>query len=308
LIRIGTRNSRLALWQAEWVANQLRAAGHAVQLVPIVTAGDTRQASRAESGEFTKEIQQALIAGQVDVAVHSLKDLPVLEIPELVLAAVPARGCAADVLVSACQRPLQALPIGARVGTGSARRKAQLLYRRRDLQIADIRGNVDTRLRKLDEGQFDALVLAEAGLVRLGCPERIAERFSAEIMMPAPGQGALAIESRCDDTDLRHMLARLDHQPTRAAIYAERTVLQQIGGSCTVPLGAWARNVSGDLLQLDAAVLSPDGARRIAAGSRQRIHKARDLGRTVAEALIRQGALDLIASFVVPPSGGPLRS
>src|SRR5215213_4302116 len=188
-LRLGTRGSTLARWQAEWVAGELRALGHAIELVEIATRGDVDQVVAVEEigtrGVFTKEIQRALLAGDVDVAVHSLKDLPTELVDGLVLAAVPTRESSADVLVSRNRSTLENLPQGARVGTGSLRRQAQLRHVRPDLQVTDVRGNVDTRLRKLDEGQFDALVLAEAGLRRLQLAGRVSQVFPAEVMLPA---------------------------------------------------------------------------------------------------------------------------
>ncbi|HEX5470251.1 MAG TPA: hydroxymethylbilane synthase, partial [Lacipirellulaceae bacterium] len=209
-LRLGTRGSTLARWQAEWVAGELRRRGHSVELVEIATSGDVQQVGRVEQigtrGVFTKEIQRAIQARHVDLGVHSLKDLPTEPVDRLVLAAVPGRESAADVLLARCDdrgaicdRSLVGLPHGARIGTGSLRRQAQLRYLRPDVQVGDVRGNVDTRLRKLDEGQFDAIVLADAGLRRLGLTDRISQVLPLDLMLPAVGQGALGIECRMDD-------------------------------------------------------------------------------------------------------------
>ncbi|HEY2841117.1 MAG TPA: hydroxymethylbilane synthase, partial [Pirellulales bacterium] len=209
--RIGTRRSALARWQAEWVASALRARGADVLLVPIVTRGDADQAQPLGAiggdGLFTKELQRALLADEIDMAVHSLKDLPTEHVAGLIVAATPERAPTADALVSRGGAPLAELPTGAKIGTGSLRRRAQLWHARRDLAMHDIRGNVDTRLRKLEEGEFEAIVLAEAGLARLGLAERITERLTPPLMLPAIGQGALGLECREQDMETRAALA-----------------------------------------------------------------------------------------------------
>lgn len=300
-LRIGTRGSQLARWQAEWVAEQLRREGQDVELVEIATRGDIEQARSIEEigtrGVFTKAIQRALLAGDVDLGVHSLKDLPTDPVEGLMLGAVSQRESPADVLVSNIAASLEILPNGARVGTGSLRRQAQLRYLRPDLQIREIRGNVDTRLRKLDEGQFDAIVLAEAGLRRLGLIERIAQVLPLDVMLPAVGQGALAIECRADDQATRRVVAALGDPASHAAVVAERALLSRLRGGCMAPVGALGR-IDGDELQLTAVVLSADGARRLAA--RDVAHgiaavDAEQLGIRVADALLAQGAAELIA-------------
>ncbi len=231
----------MARWQAEWVAAELRGRGIEIELTPIATAGDRRREAIATfggEGVFTKEIEAALLDGRIDLAVHSLKDLPTAAAAGLCLAAVPERGPVGDVLVSARAASLDELPAGATVGTGSLRRRTQLLHFRRDLQIKDIRGNVDTRLRKLAEGGYDALVLAEAGLRRLGLDRHIAQVLPCEIVLPAPGQGAMAIETRADDERTRRIVADFDHPPTRAAVTAERTLLSALEGGCLAPVAA----------------------------------------------------------------------
>jgi hydroxymethylbilane synthase len=295
-LRLGTRASALARWQAEWVAAQLQQRGVDVLLVPITTTGDRRLGAIAAlggEGVFTKEIQLALLDGRIDLAVHSLKDLPTTDTPQLCLAAVPERAEPGDVLVSARGASLADLPRGASVGTGSLRRRAQLLHVRPDLQMTDIRGNIDTRLRKLDASKYDALVLAEAGLHRLGLDARITQRLPAEIVLPAPGQGALALETRSDDEPTRRTVAQLDHPPTHAAVAAERAMLAALQGGCLAPIAALGR-VEGERLTLVGRVLSRDGVRRIDAGETAAAADALDLGRRVADKLLAEGAGQLI--------------
>lgn len=298
-LRLGTRGSTLARWQAEWVAGELRRLGHAVGLVEIATRGDVEQVVAVEEigtrGVFTKEIQRALLAGDVDLAVHSLKDLPTEPVEGVILAAVPARESSADVLVSRDAATLERLPRGARVGTGSLRRQAQLRYIRPDLQVADVRGNVDTRLRKLDEGQFDAIVLAEAGLRRLGLADRVSQVLPLDVMLPAVGQGALGIECRADDAATREILSSLNDPATGAAVAAERALLEHLRGGCMAPVGALGR-AEGKELILSAVVLSADGLRRLTASEVGSPSEAESLGIRVADALLAQGAAELIAS------------
>jgi len=262
-IRLGSRGSALALAQANWTAEQLRQLGAEVEMITIRTTGD-RIADRAFTpgdgkGVFTVEIERALLDGTIDLAVHSLKDLPTEMAPELQLGAVPRREDPRDVLVGRSAATLDTLPHGAVVGTSSLRRRAQLLARRPDLQVADMRGNVDTRLRKLDEGQYDAICLAAAGLHRLGWAARITEYFPSDVMVSAVGQGALALQTRRDDLPLLALLAHLHDEPTALAIRAERTVLAALGGGCTVPLGVLA-TPQGSAMYLIAALCSADGA------------------------------------------------
>jgi hydroxymethylbilane synthase len=297
-LRLGTRASALARWQANWVAAQLSSAGVEVELVLITTKGDAQTrdpiGNLGSPGVFTKEIQRALLDERVDLAVHSLKDLPTDEVDGLCLAAVPERESARDVLISRSGLPFDRLPAGAVIGTGSLRRRAQLLYARGDLRMGDIRGNVDTRIEKLAAGEFDAIVLAHAGLKRLELEDRITEVFTADWMLPAVGQGALGIETRAADTATRQALAVLDHPPTHQAVLAERSLLARLSGGCLAPIGAWGRVVAGQL-QLDAAVLSPDGRERMAASSSAPTTAAVRLGVELAEQLISGGASELIA-------------
>lgn len=298
LLKIGTRGSPLALWQAHHVRDRLRAAlpDLDLQLVEIQTEGDVRDAplvSIGGEGVFTKAIQQALLENRVDIAVHSLKDLPTIDFPGLLLAAVPARGPTGDVLVSKKHSSFTALPQGAKVATSSLRRRAQLLHRRPDLNLMDIRGNVETRLRKMVEANLDALVLAEAGLVRLGLTQHITEVLDATWMFPAVGQGALGLECRSDDPTARKVLATIDDTSTRHAVLGERAMLRALGGGCQVPIGARSC-VDGADLHLQGAVLSPDGTRRIEQELQGRLSEAERLGRDLAKRLLDHGARDLL--------------
>ncbi len=295
-LRLGTRASDLARWQAEWVAARLREFGDEVELTPITTTGDRRSEaieSLGGQGVFTKEIQHALLDGRIDLAVHSLKDLPTVTVPGLCLAAVPERAAPGDVLVSAGRRGLAELPEGAVVGTGSPRRRAQLLRFRRDLQMKDIRGNIDTRLKKLRDGDYDALVLAEAGLRRLELSEHIAEALPLEIVLPAVGQGALALECRADDAATRRLAARLNHAPTHAAVAAERAMLATLEGGCLAPV-ATLGHTEGERLTLVGRVLSLDGVEMLEARLSASSSDAIALGCEVAKTLSAQGAGRLI--------------
>jgi len=296
-LRLATRGSALARWQAEWTAQRLGQLGHECELVIVSTSGDRFQGpidASTPQGLFTREIQAAVLAGEADAAVHSLKDLPTRSAEGLVLAAVPPRAATADALVSRRFASIDALPPGAIVGTGSVRRRAQLLAYRPDFAVADLRGNVDTRLRKLDEGRYDAIILATAGLERLGLSDRIVQRLPARIMMPAPGQGALGIEARADDQAVLTVLAALDDFATRAATTAERTMLAAIGGGCLAPVAALAET-DGIGLRLVAQVLSPDGSRVIRAEVAGSLADAEPLGRQAAAELAAAGASELIA-------------
>lgn len=300
--RLGTRASVLARWQAEWVARALRTLGHEVELIPITTQGDVQSGPLGTiggQGLFTKELQRALLDRRIDLAVHSLKDLPTEPVAGLAIAAVPVRESVRDVLVSRSGESLSELAAAARVGTGSLRRQAQLLHARSDLQVLDMRGNVDTRLRKLDQGEYEAIVLAEAGLVRLGYRERITDFLPTSVMLPAVGQGALGIEIRSDDMATQAAVSRLDDLASHLAVIAERSLLSALRGGCLAPVGAWARfEASG--LRLEATVLSTDGKRRLvaAAGTAGQPDPAAaiELGARVAAELLHQGAKELIAS------------
>ncbi len=299
-LRIGTRGSPLALWQAQHVADRLRPllASRTVELVEIQTTGD-RSRDQALSqiggdGLFTKEIQQALLDGRVEVAVHSLKDLPTLPVAGLTLAAVPLRGPVGDVFVSRRHASFDLLPQGAKVGTSSLRRRAQMLHRRPDLRPLNLRGNVETRLRKLEEQGLDAILLARAGLERLGLGGSITEVLDTSWMLPAVGQGALGLECRVEDDVTRGLLEALNDVGTRKAVLAERALLRELGGGCLVPLGALA-TISGDKLQLTGAVLSLDGVRRVADDVHGPAAEAESLGRRLAQSLLARGAGELLA-------------
>lgn len=296
-IRLGTRASALARWQAEWVARRLRERGLEVVLVPITTLGDRDVEGPISrfggTGVFTKELQQALLEDRIDLAVHSLKDLPTDSVPGLALAAVPERGPVADALVGRIAASLEQLPAGAVVGTSSVRRRAQLLHVRPDLNFVALRGNVDTRLRKLEAGQCDVVVLAEAGLERLGLQGRISQRLAPEVVLPAVGQGALGLETRSDDPTSRAAAAMLDHPPTHAAILAERALLATLRGGCLAPIAAWAR-LDDQVLTLWARVVHPDGSHKVETARSAPPDQAQSLGRQVAEALLALGAGDLI--------------
>lgn len=299
LIRIGTRASKLAQWQANWVADQLRLQGAAVELVEITTSGDIQQtgpiAAVGTQGVFTKEVQAAVLSSAADIAVHSLKDLPTEQIEGLVLGAVPKREEVQDALVSNGAKSLAELPIGARVGTGSLRRHAQLKSLRPDLEVVGIRGNVDTRLRKLDDGEYDAIVLAAAGLRRLGWADRIAELLGPPRMLPAVGQGALGIECREGDQTILELLAPLDHRETHSAVAAERSMLALLHGGCSAPVGAWGRMESGALV-LNGLVANLAGTKVLRASDGGTLAEPHQIGKSVAEQLLAQGAAEIVAA------------
>lgn len=302
-IRLGTRASLLARWQAEWVAGQLRRRGVEVELVPISTTGDAQTEAIKQigvQGLFTKEIQHALLQGRIDLAVHSLKDLPTLQAPGVCLASVPQRGATADVLVCPKFASLDELPRGAVIGTGSLRRRAQLLHKRGDLHVEDIRGNIDTRLRKVRQGGYDAIILAEAGLRRLNLDDRITQVLPMSVLLPAVGQGALGLETRSDDSITRRHVEPLNHPPTHHAITAERAMLAALEGGCLAPIAAWAR-LENDRLTLTGRVLGADGAEKVEAELAAAPAEAACLGRKVAEKLLQQGAATLIQQSRRPP-------
>src|SRR5579872_1544796 len=293
MLVIASRGSQLALWQARWVQQKLAEAGHEARIEIIKTTGDkitdVPLAKVGTKGLFTKEIEEALLDGRADLAVHSLKDLPT-ELPEgLVLAAVPEREDPRDAVVG---KRLADLPRGARVGTSSLRRSAQLRKLRPDLVIESVRGNLDTRLRKLDEGQYDAILLAAAGLKRLGWGDRIAEILDADAMCSAVGQGALAIETRESGAGFDAVQA-LDHAATHAAVAAERGVLAALGGGCQVPIGAHAV-VDGGRLRLVGVVASPDGSAVIRGTSEGPVGEAAELGRKLGEDLLACGGREIL--------------
>jgi hydroxymethylbilane synthase len=278
----------------------LRAAGREVELVEIQTAGDTlRDAPLVQAGGeglFTKAIQDALLAGHADVAVHSLKDLPTFAVAGLILAAVPPRGPTGDAFISKRHRSFAELPLGAVVASSSLRRKAQILARRPDLKLVNIRGNVETRLRKLVEQDLDATILAEAGLVRLGLAEQISEILDPAWMLPAVGQGALGLECREEDAETRAMLAPLDDAATHAAVLAERAMLRALGGGCQVPIGSAAR-VEGSELWMRGVVLAVDGSRRVEGVVAGTADQAESLGESLAKKLREVGAAGLLGGM-----------
>lgn len=300
-VTIGTRGSQLALWQASFVKQQL--SHHfpdvEVNLKIIKTTGDTiqnRSLVGLGKGVFTKEIEIALLNGDIDLAVHSLKDLPT-ELPEgLCIAAIPKREDPRDVLVTSTGFPLKDLLHGAKIGTTSPRRKAQLLHIRPDLQVVDVRGNVDTRIRKLEETDLDGIILAAAGIKRLLKEEVITQFFEIEQMVPAVGQGALAIEAREGDSDIENLLAPLNDTTTVAEITAERTVLESLGGGCQVPIGAYAEHVDGELT-LIGTVCHPEGRVRIVENAAGMLDDAQHLGKIVAKKLRNSGANELLKAL-----------
>ena len=305
MINIGSRGSQLALWQAQWIQARLEALGEECRIEIFKTTGDkitdvglSRIGAQVGSkGLFTKEIEEALLAGAIDVAVHSLKDMPT-ELPDgLTLAAIPEREDPRDALVG---RALEDLPKGARIGTGSLRRSAQLRARRPDLQIEDIRGNVDTRLRKLDEGRYDAIVLAAAGLRRLGFENRITEVFNPGVMCPAAGQGALAVETRNDGGPAFHIAQRLEHPEIRAAITAERAVLASLGGGCQAPIGSYGY-VNDATLYVIGLIISPDGSKKIRHAKHGLVADASALGHALAEQLLAEGGKEILEAVYGAP-------
>ncbi len=297
-LTIGTRGSQLALWQAAFVKRQLEGLFPKLEihLRTIKTTGDTiqdRSLVGLGKGVFTKEIENALLTGDIDLAVHSLKDLPT-ELPSgLCIAAILEREDPRDVLITATGFPLEDLLGGAKIGTTSPRRKAQLLHMRPNLRVVDVRGNIDTRLRKLRETDLDGIILAAAGIKRLLEPEIITQYFDTERMVPAVGQGALAVETREGDSTVKTLLAPLNDSETVAEVTAERTVLGSLSGGCQVPVGAYAWHVD-DELSLIAAVCHPEGIHRVVEIATGSPDAAEHLGRIVAEKLQNSGATELL--------------
>ncbi len=297
-LRIGSRGSKLALWQANFIRDEIaRAHGVAAEIVIIKTSGDRFQQGGVGEiglkGVFIKELEDALLAKQVDFAVHSMKDVPTEIPPGLTFPAIYRREDPRDCLVSRNARKFSELPRGARIGTSSLRRQSQLRLLRPDLVVAELRGNVDTRVRKLEEGQYDGVVLAKAGLERLGMSDKITEVFSQESMLPAVGQGALGIECRESDTRVTELLGKLDHAETRMGVTAERALLARLEGGCQVPLGAWGRLEDGRL-RLDAIVLAADGSVHVRDSLSGAPGSADSLGRELAEKLLSAGAAPLL--------------
>ena len=303
-LTIGTRGSRLALWQTHWVKAQLesRHPQLRIEIKTISTKGDrVLDVSLPKLGEqgkglFTRELEEEMFAGSIDLAVHSLKDLPT-ELPAgLTLAAVCEREDVRDALVGgAGVDSFKGLRAGAIIGTSSLRREAQLRYARPDLRTAAVRGNVDTRLRKLEEGNYDAIILAAAGLIRLQYSHRITEYLPSDLMLSAVGQGALAVETRDGDERVRGFVQTLDHGPTRLACTAERSFLKGLGGGCLVPIAAHCY-VEGEALRLDGLVAKPDGSEVIRGEMRESAAAAEQLGQRLADELLRRGAGRLLGT------------
>lgn len=295
-LRIGSRGSQLALWQANHIASRLRERGHDVTITIIRTSGDKLTEAPITQvgvkGMFTREIEEALAAGTVDLAVHSLKDLPTELGSRFELGAVTAREDPRDAFVSARYASIAGLPSGARVGTSSLRRQAQLRALRPDLEFIALRGNVDTRLRKLEEGQADAIILAAAGLNRLERMQLVRQILPVETMCPAAGQGALGIEIRAGDGATRECVAFLDHADSRRATDCERSLLIGLGGGCQVPIGAFAR-VQDGLLHLTAVVAHPNGSQVLREDEDG--DAPRELGQAVARKLLERGAATILA-------------
>ena len=297
-LRIGTRGSTLARWQAEFVRKHLfQLTGVEAEIILIKTDGDKQQnlplTQIGGKGIFIKELEEALLEETIDLAVHSVKDIPTDTPGRLFFPAVCRRDDVRDCLVSHRGTLLANLKPGARVGTSSLRRQAQLRRHRPDLDLRDLRGNVDTRLRKVDSGEYDAIVLAKAGLDRLGWSQKIAETLSTDISLPAVGQGAIAIESRVRDQEAAEILGRLDDEETRTVIIAERALLAALQGGCQVPLGAWARMERGELV-MEAAVCSVDGQRYVRQKVTGQPAQAAELGQQMAQLLVENGARDIL--------------
>lgn len=308
-LTIGSRGSKLALWQAEWVKARLgeRHPRTQVSIEIIKTSGDVLKDAPLTliggKGVFTKELEEALLDGRIDLAVHSLKDLPTVLPYRLVIAAIPKREDTRDALVLRAglvieQPSIKNLPERSIVGTSSLRRLSQLKHLRPDLVIKELRGNVDTRLRKLDEGQYDAIILATAGLRRLGLEKRISAPIEIEEMLPAVGQGALAVETRSDDEETLSLLAALEDQQTRAACMAERALLRELGGGCQLPIAAHAV-VFEDSLQLDGLVADPSGETIIRDSLEGAASSAEQLGSELAVRLRERGAESLLSGITL---------
>jgi hydroxymethylbilane synthase len=314
-MRIGSRGSQLALWQANHIAELLRVQGHEIEIEIIKTTGDRLQevtfAEVGSKGMFTKEIEEALAASRIDLAVHSLKDLPTELPPGFALAATPPRVDPRDAFVSIKHASLAELPRRARVGTSSQRRRALLKALRSDIEAVEFRGNVDTRLRKLAEGQVEAILLAAAGLDRLGKTDWVRERLDPQNFCPAAGQGSLAIEIRSGDVETLAAVAFLDHADTRFAVTAERAALAALGGGCQVPIGIHCRpsfalnDSSGPWVEIFGVVASPDSGQIVRVHLHAPLQNTdpASLGREAAEMLLAQGAASLLAAGSNAPGG-----
>lgn len=300
-LRIGTRGSSLALWQANHVADSLaKLHGVETELVRIRTSGDRLQSASvaqvneaigAEGGKgiFIKEIEDALLSGAVDLAVHSMKDVPTETPAGLTFAAITRREDPRDCLISRDRLTLEKLPQGVRIGTSSLRRQAQLRHHRPDLDVVDLRGNVDTRIRKLEGGAYEAIVLAIAGVTRLGLGEKVTQIFDEDLMLPAVGQGAIGIETRANDARTSALIVALDDMETRACVTAERALLRELQGGCQIPLGAWGRMRKGEL-HLEAEVFSPSGSEHVRLDEAGSPAEADAIGVRLAQSMIEAGA------------------
>ncbi len=289
-LRIGTRKSKLALWQANYVKERLESRGYSVELVLITTTGDkildAPLAKIGGKGLFVKEIEEALLRGDIDLAVHSLKDVPMVLPEGLILGAITEREEPFDVLISRDGRRLQELPEGAKVGTSSLRRQVQIKRKRPDLRVETLRGNVDTRLRKLEEGLYDAIVLAYAGVKRMGFEERVSQVL--EDFIPAVGQGSLAIEIRQEDKRVYEAIAFLDHRESRIRAECERAFLRELQGGCQVPIGAYAW-IEGEKLKLKAFISDLEGKRFLEGVEEGDLHQAEQIGKKLARRLLEEG-------------------
>lgn len=294
-LQVGTRGSKLSLIQTNLVLERIRRANPSVktELRTIATSGDLDRTtpifSLSQKGIFEKEIDQAVLAEQVDFAVHSMKDIPTPLDSGLVIASVPERGPTPDVLVSKRRRPLEKIPDGKIVGTSSLLRTAELRRVRPGLRTQAIRGNVDTRIGKVEQGEYDAVILAEAGLARLGMTDKVAARLSLDDFVPAPGQGALALVAREDDSSVIEVLKSVEHSLTRAEIVAERELVHTLEGGCKVPIGALA-SALGNTVQLSSAIFSLDGKKRLVATRKGHVNNAETIGKEVGEELLANGA------------------
>jgi hydroxymethylbilane synthase len=295
LLRLGTRKSKLALWQANFVKEKLEALGCKVELVPITTTGDkildAPLAKIGGKGLFVKEIENALLAGEIDLAVHSLKDVPMI-IPEgLTLSAITEREEPYDVLISGNGKKLEELPSGAVVGTSSLRRQVQIKRRRGDLKVEILRGNVDTRLRKLKEGLYDAIVLAYAGIKRMGFSGEISQVL--EDFIPAVGQGSLAIETRAEDERVINFVKVLNHEESRLRAVCERAFLRELQGGCQVPIGAYAW-IEGDRIKIKGFISDLEGERFLEGYEEGSLQEAEEVGKRLAQRLLREGGEEIL--------------
>ncbi len=297
-LRVGTRSSLLALWQANWVKSRLEELhpGIEVTLVHIKTEGDRIEVPLFQlggKGLFVKEIEEALVRGEIDLAVHSAKDLPAAIPEELVLAAFPPREDPRDALISRNGIPWKEFPRGGKIGTSSPRRKAQLLHLRADLEIVFLRGNLDTRIKKLATENLDGVILASAGLRRMGWENKVSDYFDPETMVPAIGQGILAIETQRRNNRVREWVNHLNHFPTAMELKAERGLLKELGGGCQIPIAGMAR-IEGDLIRLVGLIASSDGQRIVRGEKAGMIDGAEDLGRQLAQELLASGGAEIL--------------